>query len=135
IHSRLREATHWDGTLWAYRADGGRFPMEASVDAVRDAQGILRQHIMVFRDVTVQKRLEDRLRELSSTDALTLLANRRSFDETLERAWHHAMRSGEPVSLLMIDIDHFKPYNALYGHPAGDRCLQQVAAALTAAVE
>ncbi len=134
IRSRLREATHWDGTLWARRADGERFPMEASVDAVRDDGGWVRQHIMVFRDVTVQKRLEDRLRELSSTDALTLLANRRSFDETLEREWHRAMRSGEPVSLLMIDIDYFKPYNDLYGHPAGDRCLQQVAATLVAVV-
>lgn len=134
IRSRLREATHWDGTLWARRADGERFPMEASVDAVRHDGGRVRQHIMVFRDVTVQKRLEDRLRELSSTDALTLLANRRSFDETLEREWHRAMRSGEPVSLLMIDIDYFKPYNDLYGHPAGDRCLQQVAATLVAVV-
>ena len=134
IRSRLTQFTHWDGTLWARRANGERFPMEASVDAVRDDEGRLRQHIMVFRDVTVQKRLEDRLRELSATDALTLLANRRSFDETLEHEWHRAMRSGQPVSLLMIDIDYFKPYNDMYGHPAGDRCLQQVAAALTAAV-
>ena len=134
IRSRLQLAAHWDGTLWATRADGESFPMEASIDVVRDARGQARQHVMVFRDVTVQKRLEDRLRELSSTDALTLLANRRSFDETLEREWHRAMRSGEPVSLLMIDIDHFKPYNDIYGHLAGDRCLQQVATALAGAV-
>ena len=134
IRSRLQLAAHWDGTLWATRADGESFPMEASIDVVRDALGQARQHVMVFRDVTVQKRLEDRLRELSSTDALTLLANRRSFDETLEREWHRAMRSGEPVSLLMIDIDHFKPYNDIYGHLAGDRCLQQVATALAGAV-
>jgi len=75
-----------------------------------------------------------RLRELSATDGLTLLANRRSFDESLERQWHHATRHGEPVSLIMIDIDHFKAYNDLYGHGAGDRCLQQVATAIAAGV-
>lgn len=134
IRSRVQQSPHWDGTLWAHRADGGLFPMEASVDVVRDASGQVHQYIMLFRDVTVQKRLEDRLRELATTDGLTLLANRRAFDEALEQSWHRAIRKGEPMSLLMIDIDHFKPYNDLYGHPAGDRCLQQVADALSAAV-
>jgi len=101
---------------------------------VHDAQGRVEHYVMVFRDVTEQKLLEDRLRELSATDGLTLLANRRSFDEALERGWHHATRHGEPVSLIMIDIDHFKPYNDIYGHGAGDRCLQQVATAIAAGV-
>ncbi len=134
VRSRLQSGSHWDGTLWARRADGDRFPLEASIDVVREAGGRVEHHVMVFRDVTVQKQLEERLRELSSTDGLTLLANRRSFDEALEREWHRATRHGEPVSLVMCDIDHFKPYNDLYGHVGGDRCLQQVAAALAAGV-
>jgi diguanylate cyclase (GGDEF)-like protein/PAS domain S-box-containing protein len=134
VRTRLQAGTHWDGTLWARRADGDRFPIEASIDRVHDAAGHVQHYVMVFRDVTVQKQLEDRLRELSATDGLTLLANRRSFDEALERGWHHATRHGEPVSLIMIDIDHFKPYNDLYGHGAGDRCLQQVATAIVAGV-
>jgi diguanylate cyclase (GGDEF)-like protein/PAS domain S-box-containing protein len=134
VRSRLQAGVHWDGTLLARRAGGDRFPLEASLDVVRDEAGQVQQHVMVFRDVTVQKQLEDRLRELSATDGLTLLANRRSFDEALEREWHRATRHGEPVSLIMADIDHFKPYNDLYGHVAGDRCLQQVAAALAAGV-
>jgi diguanylate cyclase (GGDEF)-like protein/PAS domain S-box-containing protein len=134
IRTRLQAGAHWDGTLWARRADGDRFPIEASVDLVRDAEGRVQHYVMVFRDVTVQKQLEDRLRELSATDGLTLLANRRSFDEALEREWHRATRHGEPVSLIMADIDYFKPYNDLYGHVAGDRCLQQVAAAIAAGV-
>lgn len=76
------------------------------------------------------KRASDRLRELSSTDGLTGLANRRTFDEALEREWRRTHRSGEPLSLLMIDVDHFKRYNDRYGHPAGDACLFQVAQAL-----
>ena len=135
IRSRLQQSEHWDGTLWAGRAGGGRFPMEASLDVGHDAYEGAPRYVMVFRDVTVQKRLEDRLRELSATDALTLLANRRTFDETLEREWHRATRTGEPMSLMMIDVDHFKPYNDLYGHPAGDRCLQQIANALSTGVE
>jgi diguanylate cyclase (GGDEF)-like protein/PAS domain S-box-containing protein len=135
IRSRLQTGVHWEGTLWSRRADGDRFPLEASLDVVRDAAGKVVHHVMVFRDVTVQKQLEDRLRELSATDGLTLLANRRSFDEALEREWHRATRHGEPVSLIMADIDHFKPYNDLYGHVAGDRCLQQVAAAIAAGVK
>lgn len=134
VRMRLQGGTHWEGMLWARRADDDRFPLEAGVDVVRDERGRVQHHVMVFRDVTVQKQLEDRLRELSATDGLTLLANRRSFDEALEREWHRATRHGEPVSLIMCDIDHFKPYNDIYGHLAGDRCLQQVATAIAAGV-
>ncbi len=134
VRTRLQTGSHWEGMLWARRADGDRFPLEASLDVVRAAGGRVEHHVMVFRDVTVQKQLEDRLRELSATDGLTLLANRRSFDEALEREWHRATRHGEPVSLVMADIDYFKAYNDRYGHLAGDLCLQQVATAIAAAV-
>ena len=72
------------------------------------------------------------LDHISNTDALTDLANRRLFDECLRQSWETARFSGEPLTLLMIDIDHFKGYNDTYGHPAGDECLKQVAAALKA---
>jgi len=134
IGNHLHQEAHWDGTLWATRADGTRFPMEASFDIARDAEGRPDKYVLVFRDVTAQKKLEERLRELSATDALTLLANRRTFDETMEREWNAAIRTGRPMSLLMMDVDHFKKYNDLYGHPAGDACLQKVAGAIASAV-
>jgi diguanylate cyclase (GGDEF)-like protein len=59
-------------------------------------------------------------------DTLTGLPNRRSFDETVEREMRRAMRIGQPISVVMVDIDHFKDYNDCYGHPAGDECLRLV---------
>ena len=68
-------------------------------------------------------------------DGLTGVANRRRFDEALQIEWHRCRRSNRPLTLLMIDIDHFKRYNDHYGHQAGDACLQQVAAGLKAGLK
>ena len=70
------------------------------------------------------------LLEMSHTDALTGLANRRAFDQTLDRALTQAAKAGTSVALLMIDIDHFKQFNDTAGHAEGDRCLATVAQAI-----
>jgi len=75
---------------------------------------------------SIQK-VNTRLTELSVIDDLTQIANRRSLDETLEKEWHRAKRTKTPISMLMIDIDHFKEYNDDYGHIKGDECLTYVA--------
>lgn len=69
----------------------------------------------------------ERLQALAETDALTGIGNRRRFDQQAQQLWER----GEPFALLLADIDHFKLYNDHYGHPAGDRCLAQVAAVLS----
>lgn len=71
-----------------------------------------------------------RLEELSRSDPLTGLANRRHFDEVKEIEFRRALRTGQPLSLLMCDVDYFKLYNDSYGHAQGDQCLQDVAATL-----
>lgn len=76
------------------------------------------------------KRQRDALRALILTDSLTGVANRRAFDERLEMEWRRCGRAQLAVSLLMVDIDHFKLYNDHYGHPAGDGTLVQVAHAM-----
>lgn len=75
----------------------------------------------------------EELRRLSSLDGLTGIANRRIFDETLMREWQLAIRRQEEISLLLVDVDHFKQFNDHYGHQAGDSCLQEVARVLAEA--
>lgn len=87
---------------------------------------------MLYRQLL---QLTTTLQRLTTLDALTGIANRRAFDGALESEWCHATRSGLPLALMMIDIDHFKSYNDSYGHVAGDRCLQAVAATLRAGAQ
>ena len=74
------------------------------------------------------------MRQLLSTDSMTGIANRRRFDAALEREWRRCRRAGKPLSLLMIDVDHFKAYNDYCGHPQGDACLRQLAQLLVESV-
>lgn len=76
------------------------------------------------------KRARDLLEELASVDGLTGVANRRQFDDTLDREWRRALRSGESLSLMLVDIDDFKLFNDTYGHTRGDDCLRGVTMAL-----
>jgi diguanylate cyclase (GGDEF)-like protein len=67
---------------------------------------------------------------LSAEDPLTELANRREFDRRLDLEWGRARREAQPLSLILVDVDFFKDYNDLYGHQAGDACLQRIAGIL-----
>jgi len=76
------------------------------------------------------KAQSDLLRQMVFIDGLTGVANRRCFDERLQTEWRRAAREGSPLSLLMLDVDHFKRFNDRYGHQAGDDCLRRVACAI-----
>jgi diguanylate cyclase (GGDEF)-like protein len=76
----------------------------------------------------------DRLSALSATDGLTGIANRRHFDEVLAREWQRAKREGVPLTLILLDVDWFKPYNDRYGHQLGDDALRAVANILKTSV-
>lgn len=76
------------------------------------------------------KRNRDLLESLSLQDPLTQLANRRRFDDLFAREWLRGARMASPLGVMLLDIDHFKEYNDLYGHGRGDECLRRVARAL-----
>jgi len=78
-------------------------------------------------------RLQRELEELSFKDGLTGVANRRMFDSIMEVEWANARRHQQPLSLIVLDIDHFKQYNDFYGHIQGDDCLRRVAQTLNSA--
>jgi len=84
--------------------------------------------------VNILHQLEDTvsmLKRLSSMDDVTGITNRRGFEDYLEQEWRRALRYEIPLSLILVDIDFFKPYNDNYGHQKGDECLRQVANTLT----
>jgi diguanylate cyclase (GGDEF)-like protein/PAS domain S-box-containing protein len=83
--------------------------------------------LLAIEDITERKQAEEQLKLIAFMDGLTGVANRRHFDNTLDLEWRRAMRSAKFLSLIMIDIDYFKNYNDLYGHLAGDSCLQKIA--------
>lgn len=89
--------------------------------------GILRARVRNFLTMIRQQEL---LQELALLDPLTEIPNRRALDRALEQEWGRCQRIQEPLSLAMVDIDHFKAFNDTYGHGAGDRALRQVAQTL-----
>jgi diguanylate cyclase (GGDEF)-like protein/PAS domain S-box-containing protein len=133
MDTATREATgDFDaGTARIHRPDGTVRWIEATGNQLRDsATGLLGDTIIVLRDITDRKELEQRLAALALTDGLTGLANRRAFDEGLELEWRLTQRAGAPMSLVLLDLDNFKTFNDNFGHQAGDDCLRAVAAAV-----
>jgi len=89
--------------------------------------GLLWLTWMLSKELRRRHRAEQVLSELAATDALTGLANRRTLDQRVRLEWDRAQRSTEPLTLLMIDVDHFKAFNDRHGHHGGDEALRRVA--------
>jgi diguanylate cyclase (GGDEF)-like protein len=88
---------------------------------------------MRYSLLVLTRKLDEANRELtrlSAADGLTGIANRRCFDDTLQREWRRAARANTPIALLVADVDHFKQFNDGYGHQLGDDCLKDVARVL-----
>jgi adenylate cyclase len=91
--------------------------------------------VMLGASLSVGSYQNRQLKQLSSHDELTRIANRRRFNEVLQREWVWGVRSRRPLSLIVCDVDYFKRYNDIYGHPKGDVCLRAVAGALKASLK
>ncbi len=123
----LQAEGRWQGEIWNRKRDGEVYVQWTSVNAVRDDQGEISRHILIFHDITEQKRTENRIRELAHFDQLTGLPNRALFHDRLEHALAHARRHERWVGVMFIDLDNFKGVNDSLGHVAGDTLLQEVA--------
>jgi diguanylate cyclase (GGDEF)-like protein/PAS domain S-box-containing protein len=133
----------------AIRKDRSCFDIEVNNALIRDRQGNPVQMVLIARDITNRKKAEQQIQDLvqqleierdlaqcnSLTDSLTDLSNRRFFDNALQIEFSRHKRSGSQLSLIMLDVDHFKKYNDHYGHLEGDDCLRQIARTLKAVVE
>lgn len=128
-----------------YRAltkDNGYVWIRDVVHVVRNGQGEVEALVGFMFDITERKKTEEKLlalqkelEALSFQDGLTHIANRRQFNASFAREWDTARSQGEPLSVLLIDIDFFKQYNDLYGHIQGDRCIVDIARTLSLAVD
>jgi len=138
--SQSQAGTDHEADYRALTRDGDFVWIRDVVHVVRDEDGRVRSLVGFMFDIRDRKRSEEqlaqlqaRLEEMSYQDGLTGVANRRMFDAVLEREWNEARRSGQALSLVMLDIDYFKQYNDHYGHLQGDECLRQVARSLLSA--
>jgi len=95
--------------------------LAAELKGLRSTESRLRKEQATLEEVT------QKYARLSQIDPLTSLANRRKFDEFLEREWRRGVRNKMPLGLVLIDVDYFKLFNDTYGHGAGDDCLREVA--------
>jgi len=121
------------GGLWVW--------CEALIRMLPARRGKERCIVANIRDITARKEAEDQVAALNAelsamalSDALTGVANRRCFDKKLDAEWARAVRNGNPLSLIMLDIDHFKLFNDLYGHKTGDECLAAVGSVLASSI-
>jgi diguanylate cyclase (GGDEF)-like protein/PAS domain S-box-containing protein len=133
----IRNGKEWRGEMLNRRKNGSTYWESVSISPITDSNGVITHFVAVSEDITSRKEAEEKIMRLNAglellamTDHLTSLYNRRYFmrrgAEEFKRAW----RTNQPLSLLMMDIDHFKKVNDTHGHEAGDMVLQQVAAIL-----
>ncbi len=128
--------------LLGMKKNGVAIPIEVTISAISWQESFIFSGII--RDISQRKKIEQELQQnqikleetnqllqkLSIEDSLTLISNRRFFDDFLHYEWKRATREKYPLSLIMIDIDYFKPFNDIYGHQPGDECLKKVAQAI-----
>jgi len=134
--SQSIDGTDHEADYRALKADGSFTWIRDVVHVIRK-NGVTTELVGFMFDISERKKMEDellslnrKLEALSLQDGLTGVANRRLFDQTMKSEWFRAVRDRQPISLIVIDIDHFKQFNDEYGHMAGDDCLVRVATVL-----
>ena len=130
----LSRENYWQGELWNKRKDGSLYPKWMAISVVRNQQGEILNYIGSFTDITERKQADNRIEHLAHYDPLTGLPNRYNLLGKVTQALEMAKRSINNLSLLFIDLDHFKNINDSLGHHIGDILLNHVAERLLESV-
>ncbi len=137
LQAAVQHGTPWTLELEMTTSSGRNVWVRSQGEAVLE-DGVPVRIMGTLQDITERmqfqtelQRANAQLAQLTITDGLTGVGNRRSFDQSLVSEWARSARQRQPLALLMIDIDHFKLYNDHYGHQGGDTCLREVARILT----
>jgi diguanylate cyclase (GGDEF)-like protein/PAS domain S-box-containing protein len=131
----LLETGSWSGEIWNRRKDGEIYPERLNITAVRDERGMITHYVGIFTDVSVHKRMQDRLNYLTRFDSLTGLANRSLFEDRASSSIQRAKVAGRSTAIMMLDIDNFNTINDVSGHIFGDQLLKEFAGRMVDVVQ
>lgn len=135
VTDRLRRALEagrdFEGRTINYRKDGRRFHIEWRTSPVKNEKGEVTHYLAIQRDVTAHVRLMRRLREQAQSDGLTELLNHKSGESELNAAIVKAQQENSPLSVALLDIDHFKIINDEHGHTMGDLVIERIGHLIT----
>ena len=125
---------YWAGEIWDRRKDGTEFPEWLTISVLHDAQGQITHYIGNFSDLSDAKAAENRIQWLSHFDALTGLPNRTLLRDRTEQAISMMQRAGEPLTMMLVSVDHFRRVTNTLGHQIGDMLLVEMAERLSESV-
>jgi diguanylate cyclase (GGDEF)-like protein/PAS domain S-box-containing protein len=125
--AELQARDSWTGEVWNRRKSGEIFPEQVSISRLRNAEGVVVNHVAIFSDITQQKAVEEEIHKLAFIDPLTGLANRRLAMDRMQALLAHGHRERHQVAVMLLDVDHFKEINDNHGHNVGDEVLIEVA--------
>ena len=134
MYKAIDEKGQWQGEIWNRRKDGKMVALWLTVNTLFNDDGSVHRRVALFSDITEQKQAEERIRIQANFDDLTQLPNRRMFHDRLAQSVKLSQRSGLPVALLFMDLDHFKDINDTLGHIKGDALLVMAAQRISGCV-
>ncbi|WP_135077735.1 EAL domain-containing protein [Terasakiella sp. SH-1] len=124
---QLKKDGYWQGEIWNRRKNGEVYPEWLTITAIKNDAGDIFQYAGIFCDITERKNQEKQIQRLAYFDELTKLPNRRLFSDRLNMAVERAKRHDSKLSIMFVDLDHFKKINDTLGHNTGDAILEEAA--------
>lgn len=132
---RIQDEGAWQGEIWDKRKDGEIQAKWLNISVIRNEENYIKYHIAQFSDITEKKRKDDIILTQANYDQLTGLPNRHLFKKRLETALAKSDRTHLPLSLLLLDLDHFKDINDTLGHDKGDALLREAAMRINSCID